>query len=233
MSEEKKQASEVTKSLDRIEKEVLTCVKPYGFRKYGRTLHRFVDGDISQVVGFQLGQAYRGETHLLWVNVGIRVPECMNRSFSPEETPKKYYHEYDCNIRSRLGLIEGKEEDCFDLRADAEPILEEILRQVQNVVIPAFEVLSSREAILKERRNYPDFDILNRDLVLLEEAMIYGRSGDTQRASETFNRYYQLFGSGQLTQKDQRAIRNHLNYLNGLAGKLGIKIKGERQNGEK
>ena len=119
MSEEKKQASEVTKSLDRIEKEVLTCVKPYGFRKYGRTLHRFVDGDISQVVGFQLGQAYRGETHLLWVNVGIRVPECMNHSFSPEETPKKYYHEYDCNIRSRLGLIEGKEEDCFDLQADA------------------------------------------------------------------------------------------------------------------
>lgn len=232
MSEEKKQASDVTKSLDRIEKEVLTCVKPYGFRKYGRTLHRFVDGDISQVVGFQLGQAYRGETHLLWVNVGIRVPECMNRSFSPEETPKKYYHEYDCNIRSRLGLIEGKEEDCFDLRADAEPILEEILRQVQNVVIPAFEVLSSREAILEERRNYPDFDILNRDLVLLEEAMIYGRSGDTQRASETFNRYYQLFGSGQLVQKDQRAIRNHLNYLNGLAEKLGIKIKGEHQNGK-
>lgn len=232
MSEEKKQASEVTKSLDRIEKEVLTCVKAYGFRKYGRTLHRFVDGDISQVVGFQLGQAYRGETHLLWVNVGIRVPECMNRSFSPEETPKKYYHEYDCNIRSRLGLIEGKEEDCFDLRADAEPILEEILRQVQNVVIPAFEVLSSREAILEERRNYPDFDILNRDLVLLEEAMIYGRSGDTQRASETFNRYYQLFGSGQLVQKDQRAIRNHLNYLNGLAGNLGINIKGERQNGK-
>ena len=232
MSEEKKQASEVTKSLDRIEKEVLTCVKPYGFRKYGRTLHRFVDGDISQVVVFQLGQAYRGETHLLWVNVGIRVPECMNRSFSPEETPKKYYHEYDCNIRSRLGLIEGKEEACFDLRADAEPILEEILRQVQNIVIPAFEVLSSREAILKERRYYSNFDILNRHLLLLEEAMIYGRSGDTQRASETFNRYYQLFGSGQLVQKDPNAIRNHLNYLNGLAGNLGINIKGERQNGK-
>ena len=232
MSEEKKQASEVTKSLDRIEKEVLTCVKPYGFRKYGRTLHRFVDGDISQVVGFQLGQAYRGETHLLWVNVGIRVPECMNRSFSPEETPKKYYHEYDCNIRSQLGLIEGKEEACFDLRTDAEPILKEILRQVQNVVIPAFEVLSSREAILKERRYYPNFDILNRHLLLLEEAMIYGRSGDTRRASETFNRYYQLFGSGQLVQKDPNAIRNHLNYLNGLAGNLGINIKGERQNGK-
>ena len=232
MSEGKKQDSDVSKTLDWIEKAVLTSVKPYGFRKHGRTLHRFVDGDISQVVGFQLGQAYRGETHLLWVNVGIRVPECMNRSFSPEETPKKYYHEYDCNIRSRLGLIEGKEEACFDLRTDAEPILEEILRQVQNVVIPAFEVLSSREAILEARRNYPNFDILNRHLILLEEAMIYGRSGDTQRASETFNRYYQLFGSGQLVQKDPNAIRNHLNYLNGLAGKLGINIKGERQNGE-
>lgn len=233
MSQGKKEDSDVSKTLDWIETEVLTCVKPYGFRKHGRTLHRFVEGDISQVIGFQLGQAYREETHLLWVNVGIRVPECMNRSFSPEETPKKYYHEYDCNIRSRLGLIEGKEEACYDLRTDAEPILEEILWQVQNVVIPAFEVLSSREAILEERRNYPNFDILNRHLILLEEAMIYGRKGKTRMASGTFNRYYQLFGSGQLVQKDPIAIRNHLNYLNGLAANLGIIIEGECQNGTK
>lgn len=105
-----------SKTLDAIEKAVHTAVKPYGFRKYGRTLHRFVSEDISQVIHFQLGQAYRGETHLLFVDIGIRVPECMLRSFHPEEVKKKYYHEYECNIRSRLGRIEGKAEACYDLR---------------------------------------------------------------------------------------------------------------------
>ena len=49
---------DTTKVLDAIEKAVHTVVKPYGFRKHGRTLHRFVSGDISQVINFQLGQAY-------------------------------------------------------------------------------------------------------------------------------------------------------------------------------
>lgn len=88
-------ALDSAKVLDGIEAAVYGLVTPYGFRKHGRTLHRFVSGDISQVIHFQLGQAYRGETHLLVVNVGIRVPECVNRQFFPEANPKKYYHEYD------------------------------------------------------------------------------------------------------------------------------------------
>lgn len=41
-----------TESVDIIEKMVYDVLKPLGFKKYGRTLHRFVDGDISQVVNF-------------------------------------------------------------------------------------------------------------------------------------------------------------------------------------
>ena len=103
-------------------------------------------------------------------------------------------------------------------------ITADIIRQIQTLVIPAFEVLCSREAIISRRRDYPRFDLLNNHLILLEESMIYGRWGDTEKAAQTFSLYYQLFGSGQLAQKDRRAIQNHLRYLDGLASELGIEI---------
>ena len=212
---------DTSKVLDGIEKAVWAVMKPYGFKKHGRTLHRFVSEDISQVVNFQLGQAYRGETHLLFVNVGIRVPECMTRRFTAEEPKKKYYHEHECNIRSRLGEIEGKRESCYDLRQPTEEITGDIVRQIQTLVLPAFEVLNNRDAILARRREYPQFDQMSRHQILLEEAMIYGRRGETEKAAETFRLYYQLFASGQI-QKDRRAIQNHLRYLDGLAAELGI-----------
>ena len=216
---------DTSKVLDVIEQAVYIAIKPYGFKKYGRTLHRFVSDDISQVINFQLGQAYRGETHLLFVNVGIRVPECMTRSFVTEETIKKYYHEYECNIRSRFGEIEGKKASCYNLRHSVDGIIADIMRQTQEFVMPVFEVLNSRDSILARRRDYPQFDLLNNHLILLEEAMIYGRRGETEKAVETFKLYYHLCGSGQLAQKDRQTIQNHLHYLDELASELSIEIK--------
>ena len=78
-----------TKSIvDAIEKAVYAEVKPLGFKKHGRTLHRFVDGDMSQVINFQVGCPPKGVYDVLWVNIGIRVPECELRSFAPEESLK-------------------------------------------------------------------------------------------------------------------------------------------------
>lgn len=41
----KKPKLDTSSLLDDIEKEVYEYVKPYGFKKHGRTLHRFVSGD--------------------------------------------------------------------------------------------------------------------------------------------------------------------------------------------
>lgn len=46
-----------TQIVDKIEAAVYVHVRPYGFKKYGRTLHRFVSEDISQVIHFQSGMA--------------------------------------------------------------------------------------------------------------------------------------------------------------------------------
>lgn len=215
---------DIPKILDGIEGAVYARTKPYGFRKHGRTLHRFVSGDISQVIHFQLGQAYRGETHLLVVNVGIRVPECMTRSFVPEESRKKYYQEYDCNIHSRLGEIQGKAATIYDLRRPVAAITRDILEQVQTPVLPAFEALSSREAILARRRDYPQFDLMSRHLILLEEAMIYGHLGDREEAAARFSQHYHLAEQRAADSKDAPAKQRHLRYLEGLAAELGVEL---------
>ena len=136
---------------------------------------------------------------------------------------KKYYHEHECNIRSRLGEIDGGKVKVFDLRGDADEITAEIAREVETKVLPAFNVLNSRDAILLHRRDYPRFDTLNDHLILLEEAMIYGRRGQTDRAKALFERYYQGVLDRYQQDEDAKHLKGHLSYLDGLAGKLGLR----------
>ncbi len=210
--------------LNAIEAAACALLKPHGFRKHGRTLHRFVSGDISQVVNFQLGQSYLGATHLLSVNIGIRVPECMLRSYQPEEPLKKYYHEYECNLRSRLGSAEGKEESVYDLRTPTAEITADILRQLETVVLPVFDTLSSRQAILEKRRDYPQFDRLSHHLILLEEAMIYGRMGNFSAAEARFRQYYRSVVHRMQTEPGAGHLLGHLRVLEELALRLEIPL---------
>lgn len=180
-----------TESVDIIEKIVYEYLKPLGFRKYGRTLHRFVDGDISQVVNFQNGCPAKGVMGILWVNIGIRVPESYERKFTLSEPQKKYYHEYECNMRTRLGSVVDHRDTYYNLKKDPEKIGKDILEKLKDYVLPVFDVLSSRDAILKFRKDYEVFDEFNKHMIPLEEAMIYGRRGNIAKATELFNRYYQ------------------------------------------
>lgn len=180
-----------TESVDIIEKIVYEYLKPLGFRKHGRTLHRFVDDDISQVVNFQNGCPSKGVHDILWINLGIRIPECVERKFSLEEPLKKYYHEYECNIRTRLGsLVDGKD-TFYDLKKDPYKIANDIVKRIKKYAMPVFDVLDSRNAVLKHRMEYPHFDQFSNRLIQLEEAMILGRNGDIVAASRLFNAYYQ------------------------------------------
>lgn len=180
-----------TESVDIIEKIVYDYLKPLGFRKHGRTLHRFVDGDISQVVNFQNGCPPQGVYNILWINIGIRVPECVERTFVVTEPLKKYYYEHECNIRTRLGsLVDGKD-SFYNLKKDPHKIGNDIAEHLKKYVIPVFDVLNSRDAILKHRREYLDFDEMHNGMIWLEEAMIMGRRGNTEEATRLFNVHYQ------------------------------------------
>ena len=180
-----------TESVDMIEKIVHEYLKPLGFRKHGRTLHRYVDGDISQVVHFQNGCHAKGIHNILWVNLGIRVPECVERSFVTAEPLKKYYHEYECNIRTTLGVLVDGKETSYDLKKDPAKIANDIVKRIKKYVLPVFDTLNSRDAIVKHRGEYAHFDQMNHCMILLEEAMIYGRKGDLAEATRLFNAHYQ------------------------------------------
>lgn len=240
----------VTKTVDEIENAVYAYLKSYGFKKHGRTLHRFVSEDISQVIHFQSG--VRGLQGHLCVNIGIRVPECDERHFQPQEEKKKYYYEYECNIRSRLGLIRGKRETWYDLHKNTEKIIKRILKEIQELVLPVFDILNSRENILLYRKDYPLFDNCCNTLVL-EECMIYGHLGDFQKARELFELHYEsavaeyndlmVNGRRLYLKKGERVVymgqditaekngyvtlygasHGHIDYLDDLAERLGIK----------
>ena len=180
---------DVTERIDSIENAVYKQLKEFGFKKHGRTLHRFVSEDISQVINFQCGQPYRNETHLMWVNIGIRVPESFERKFEAVNS-KKYYHEYECNIRTRLGMVKLKDSNkatTYDLRKSIDHMTANIVEEILEDVLPVFEILNSRESIIAHRREYPWFDTLNSRLILLEESMIYGHMGDKKKAKECFD----------------------------------------------
>ncbi len=180
---------DVTAVVDAVEAYVYERLKPLGFRKFGRTLHRFVSEDISQVVNFQTGLPSMGAGGHMWVNTGIRIPECAERSFSPQ-MQKKYYHEYECQLRSRLGAVRGKKETCYDLSRDPEKLAGEIWKEIEQYVLPAFDVLCNRRAILEKRRSYPNMDRLESHLICLQECFLYGRMGDLQKARASFLGYY-------------------------------------------
>ncbi len=221
MAEQKK--IDAPKLLDGIEKEIAAFLKPWGFRRHGRTLHRFVDVDMSQAITFQLGQAYLGASHRLGVEVGIRVPECAERTFAPESPTRKFYPTSMCNIRSDLGAAEGRKASWYDLRQSAPDVCEDILRQLRETVLPAFEVLRDRAAILAHRRDYPNLDQFSH-LILLEEAMMYGRQRDLAAAKARLCQYCRQCERSLQDPRWTSATQEHLHYIADLAKKLDIDL---------
>lgn len=243
---------DTTKVVNDIESAVYEHIKPYGFKKHGRTLHRFVSDDISQVIHFQSSMPQRGMSGLLCVNLGIRIPECSEMVFHPQGEKKKYYYEYECTIRSRLGIVRGKKEAWYDLRKRTDRIIKSVIDEIDQYVLPAYEILSSRDAILAHRRDYPLLDNMS-SMILLEESMIYGRAGNLEKAKNLFELYYESAvaeynaqmtnGHKQYLRKGERIIymeqditaekdgyvtlygasRGHIDYLDELAIKLGIR----------
>ena len=181
----KKAEINTTQIVNEIEAAVYAHLKPYGFKKHGRTLHRFVSEDISQVIHFQSGMPQDGMGGRMCVNLGIRIPECAERTFYPTKERKKYYHEYECTMRSRLSVVKGKRDRWYNLQKRTDKIVGSIISDIDKYVLPAYDVLNNREAILAHRKNYPLLDEMSGD-TYLDDCMIYGYLGNTEKAKEMF-----------------------------------------------
>lgn len=103
LGKEKKSTTEI---VNEIQAEVYKYLKPLGFRKHGRAFCRFVDTDIAQVIEFQVGLALKGNNHCLWVNIGIRIPECEERTFDKEIPNSRLILLEEAMIYGRMGEAE-------------------------------------------------------------------------------------------------------------------------------
>ena len=156
----RKKKIDATKIVDEIENAVFEWAKQYDFKKYGRTFNRIVDKDIVQVINFQNGCPEKGVYGVLWVNLGIRIPECAD---FPNEL-KKYYKEYECNIRCSLDEYIDKRDNPYNLKENSQKTASDIIEKLSAVILPIFDVLSSRENIIKELKNYPEFNSFRNHL---------------------------------------------------------------------
>lgn len=157
----KKKKIDTTKIVDQIETTVYKWAKSHGFVKHGRTFNRTVDDNITQVINFQNGCPQKGIHEVLWVNLGVRVPECAN--FPNEQ--KVYYKEYECNIRCRLDEYVDKKDKPYDLKGDPQKIASDIIEKLDKVILPVFEIFSSRISIIKNIEKYPEFNSFRNHLV--------------------------------------------------------------------
>ena len=212
----KTQSIDATTVLDQIESIVYSQLKPLGFRRHGRTLHRFVSGDISQVIDFQY------HYYNFYVNAGIRIPECEIQTFTIPTNEKNYYRLENCQITTRLGCYRGQKKNCFDLKNDPLKNAKTICDEITKWILPMFDALNSREQILAHRKDYSLFDS-NSFQCALDEVFIYGCRGDIEAAKAQFNNYYER---GLAIYERERA-NGHLVWL-----RMGESITAKDKNGE-
>lgn len=183
-----------------------------GFKQYGNVFSKFVDTDIAQIIELENG-TFDGVTDFMFVSLGIRVPECYEHKFENLSRLKKSYHYYQCNITCRLNELYQVMDVGYSLTDDPQKTANEIITEFERYAIPFFSTLNSRDNILLHRREFHEYDTMNDHLIFLEEAMIYGRRHDLEKAEELFNEHYKSIG-----------LDPHRKYLKELAKELGLKV---------
>ena len=135
-----------------VHKELL---KINGFKKSGRTFNRISSDGIIEVINFQsgrheFGNEIPGLRENLYgnftINIGICIPEYYEHRF---DKTKKFYQEYDCSIRTRIGsLIKDGEDVWWELRQSyLEEQIDRIIQLLNDVGLKWLEQLNSRENI--------------------------------------------------------------------------------------
>jgi Domain of unknown function (DUF4304) len=181
--------------LDIVEKDVFVKLKPLGFKKNGGTFNRQLDDGIIQVINFQSGQYPIGQGHEMpglrenlygkfVVNLGVCI-ESLYKFQSPTEN-KKYYKEYDCQIRNRLGTLLTGQDYWWTITDDNTKITQEIIEGLETKAFDWFSGLDTKEKIISNNGQLP-YDATPR--AKLDIALIVWFD-DKVKGSELFKDYY-------------------------------------------
>jgi Domain of unknown function (DUF4304) len=206
--------------LDIVEKEVYAKLKITGFKKNGRTFNKRLDDGIVQVINFQSGQYPIGENYVVpglrenlygkfVVNLGVCV-ENLYKLQHPTEI-KKYYKEYECHIRDRLGTLLTGQDHWWTIIDNNKKITEEIISGLETKGFEWFSGIDTKEKIISNYGKLP-YDASPR--TKLDIALIIWLD-DKDKGSELFKEYYSSI---------QPAKSPHKDYVRDLAKELKIEL---------
>lgn len=211
---------DVKTQLDIVEKDVFAKLKPLGFKKNGRTFNRRLDDGIIQVINFQSGQYPIGKGYDIpglrenlygkfVVNLGVCI-ESLYKFQSPTED-KKYYKEYDCQIRDRLGTLLTGQDYWWTITNDNKKITQEIIEGLEAKGFEWFSGIDTKEKIISNNRHLP-YDATPR--AFLDIALIVWFD-DKVKGSKLFKEYYHSI---------QPAKSSHKEYVRDLAKELKMEL---------
>jgi len=207
--------------LDVIQKDVFIKLKPLGFKKFGRTFNRRLDDGIIQIIHFQSGQYPIGENYVVpglrenlygrfAINLGVCVESLYNFE-SPASGTKKYYKEYECLIRDRLGIIIKGEDYWWPIKNENKKITEEIINGIETKGLDWFSGVETKEKIIN---NYGHLPYRKSRRAKLDIALIVWFE-NKDKGSKLFKNYYDNI---------QPSKSSHKEYVRNLAEKLNIEL---------
>ncbi len=206
--------------IDIVEKEVFAKLKPIGFKKNGRTFNRRLDDGIIQVINFQSGQYPIGQGYEIpdlrenlygkfVVNLGVCI-ESLYKFQSPTED-KKYYKEYDCQIRDRLGTLLTGQDYWWSITNDNKEITQEIIAGLETKGFEWFSGIDTKDKIISNNGHllYDATPRANLDIALIVWF------DNKPKGAQLFKEYYHNI---------QPAKSSHKEYVRYLAKELKIEL---------
>lgn len=146
-------------AVDEIQAKIRPFLRRHGFRCRGRSFNRPTEDALTQVISIQMGPSdppgttyipgLRENLHGLFaINLGVYVPEV---AFAADNAKAKLWiQDYDCCIRTRLGvLIGGGKEVWWHARAD-ERVISDVCEAFEDEGLTFLERFASRDRILAE-----------------------------------------------------------------------------------
>jgi hypothetical protein len=183
-------------ALNDIQKATTALLKPLGFRKSGRSYNRAATDGVVQVVKFQMGEYPIGEYVIpgireslyghFTVNVGVMLPAV--REWEGNTPIKGCVHDHHCEIRGRLGNLNGAKEMVWRrLDRDLPATTEWVVSGLGEQVLPFFDRFDGYERVLQVLDREGVLPLKNAGRAALAGAMICVSFGRHERARRWFD----------------------------------------------
>ncbi len=188
--------SKFAAALDEAQKPLTSLLKNLGFRRKGRTYNRPVGDKLVHVVNLQMGQFPIGDYVIpgireslcgrFTVNLGVLLPAVLRLERSRD--PPAFAHEYDCEIRDRLGTLAFGEDTWWDLDHQVPETATSIVDLMDRVGLPFLDQFESYSSVLSYLERTGPLPSKNEGRSALAGALICCDLGERERAAMFFDR---------------------------------------------